>query len=71
MIFNQKLFTEKVSTHRKYQQLSMRSAAKKIGISASTLSRIEAGSPPDIESYCKLCRWMMITSDYFIKQNSK
>jgi DNA-binding Xre family transcriptional regulator len=38
--------------------LSLRKAAKQIGVSCSTLSRIECGGMPDLETFLKLCSWM-------------
>jgi transcriptional regulator with XRE-family HTH domain len=36
----------------------IRAAAKEIGISPSTLSRVENGHLPDLENYKKLCEWL-------------
>lgn len=36
----------------------IRAAAKEIGISASTLSRIENGYLPDLETFKKICEWL-------------
>jgi len=38
----------------------VREAAKEIGISAATLSRVERGHLPDLETFGKLCRWLEI-----------
>lgn len=43
----------------------LRTAAKEIGISAPTLSRIEQGNLPDIETYVKICEWLSVSTDYF------
>lgn len=43
----------------------LRAAGKEIGISAPTLSRIEQGNLPDIETYVKLCEWLKVPTDYF------
>jgi len=45
----------------------LRAAAKDIGISAPTLSRIEQGNLPDIDTYVKICEWLKVSSDYFTK----
>lgn len=48
---------------------SLREAAKEIGeISASTLSRIENGKVPDMESYLRLCDWIGADPDQFLKR---
>lgn len=36
----------------------VRSAAKEIGISHATLSRVERGFLPDLENYKKICNWL-------------
>ncbi|WP_462251152.1 helix-turn-helix domain-containing protein [Ekhidna sp.] len=43
----------------------LRAAAQEIGISAPTLSRIEQGNLPDIDTYVKICDWLNVSSDYF------
>lgn len=47
----------------------LRVLASEIGISASTLSRIEQGNLPDIDTYLKLCEWLEVSTDYFTKSN--
>jgi transcriptional regulator with XRE-family HTH domain len=36
----------------------IRAVAKEIGVSPSTLSRVENGHLPDLENYRKICRWL-------------
>jgi transcriptional regulator with XRE-family HTH domain len=38
----------------------IREAAGEIGISAATLSRVERGYLPDVETFGKICRWLEI-----------
>ena len=38
----------------------LRAAAVEIGTSAPTLSRIEGGKMPDLQTFIKLCRWLEI-----------
>ena len=38
----------------------LREAAREIGTSPATLSRIEAGKLPDLTTFGKLCRWLEI-----------
>jgi transcriptional regulator with XRE-family HTH domain len=38
----------------------IREAAREIGISHATLSRVERGHLPDLENYQKICKWMGI-----------
>jgi len=44
----------------------LREVAKEIGdISVSTLSRVENGNLPDIDSYMKICNWLEVSIDFF------
>ncbi len=43
----------------------LRAAGKEIGISAPTLSRIEQGNLPDIDTFVKICEWLNVSTDYF------
>lgn len=36
----------------------IRAAAREIGISHATLSRVERGFLPDLENYKKICKWL-------------
>ena len=36
----------------------LRETAREIGTSAPTLSRIESGKMPDLQTFGKLCRWL-------------
>jgi len=38
----------------------LREIAAQVGISAATLSRIEAGKQPDLETFSKICQWLQI-----------
>lgn len=46
-------------------RLSLRQAAAQSGVSASTLSRVQRGYPPDIETFFRLCDWMGIAPGEF------
>jgi transcriptional regulator with XRE-family HTH domain len=39
-------------------QKGVRAAAKEIGISAATLSRVENGHLPDLENFRLICQWL-------------
>lgn len=44
----------------------LRAVANDIGgVSASTLSRVEQGKLPDLDTFLRLCRWLGVTPDYF------
>jgi len=50
----------------------LRTVAEEIGdVSAATLSRIEQGKIPDVDTFIKICKWLDVTSDTFILDNSK
>lgn len=45
----------------------LRKTASEIGeISSATLSRIEQGKLPDVETFIKLCEWLEVTTETFI-----
>lgn len=49
----------------------LREVAKEIGISVSTLSRVENGNLPDMDSYFKICKWLEVSIDFFAKKSLK
>src|SRR5262245_39965012 len=40
--------------------MGIRAAAKAVGVSPATLSRIERGYLPDLETFGKVCRWLEV-----------
>lgn len=49
----------------------LRTIAVEIGnVSAPTLSRIEQGKVPDVDTFIKICRWLDISTETFILQSS-
>ncbi|MCD7962588.1 MAG: helix-turn-helix domain-containing protein [Rikenellaceae bacterium] len=56
-------FSEMIKSKR--GKIGLRQLATEIGISASTLSRVEQGNLPDIDTYIKLCEWLEVSTDYF------
>ena len=42
----------------KREDRGVREVAKEIGISPATLSRVERGNLPDLETFGKICRWL-------------
>lgn len=50
----------------------LRTIAEEIGgVSASTLSRIEQGNLPDIDTFLKICNWLEVSPDYFTINDEK
>lgn len=64
-LLNTTLLSSMVREHR--GQKVLREAAREIGgISPSTLSRIEQGHVPDVETYIKLCQWLGEPTETFV-----
>lgn len=45
----------------------IRATAKQIGISAATLSRVERGHVPDIDTFRKICAWLEVDPNEFLR----
>ena len=56
---------------KKRGKQGIRAAAKEIGISPSTLSRVETGHLPDLENYRKICVWLGIDPTSIVGQVDK
>lgn len=51
----------------KRQSQNLRATAIQVGgVSAATLSRIEQGKLPDVETFIKICKWLKVPTDTFI-----
>ena len=52
--------------------MGIRGAAREVGVSPATLSRVENGKIPDLETFSKICRWLGEDPAFFlgIKQTS-
>jgi len=47
-------------------KLGLRAVAVEIGgVSASTLSRVEQGKVPDLETFIRICKWLDVSADHF------
>ncbi len=50
----------------------LRTIADEIGtVSAATLSRIEQGKIPDVDTFIRLCKWMGVSTETFITGETK
>jgi transcriptional regulator with XRE-family HTH domain len=50
----------------------LRAIADEIGgVSAATLSRIEQGKIPDVDTFIKICKWLEVATDNFILEGKK
>jgi len=75
---NQNYMSKKIDTGKlssmiksKRGNKGMRDVSKEIGVSAPTLSRIEQGKVPDVDTFIKLCEWLEVAADSFTKSGSK
>lgn len=41
-------------------EVGIRAAAREIGVSPATLSRVERGYLPDLETFSKICKWLQV-----------
>jgi transcriptional regulator with XRE-family HTH domain len=57
---------EALDVKRRSEGLSWREVAGKVGVSASTLTRMAQGASPDIEGFGKMVRWLQVSADDFI-----
>ncbi len=55
---NLELLMSHVMRHRARRGQSQREVAAELGLSASTVCRVEQGQAPDLASFSKLCRWL-------------
>ncbi|MBL7767502.1 helix-turn-helix domain-containing protein [Flavihumibacter sp. UBA7668] len=67
---NSALLAEMIKSKR--GKSGLRETAAEIGgISAPTLSRIENGNLPDIDTYFRICKWLDVPTDYFAIKTNK
>ncbi|MER0438242.1 helix-turn-helix transcriptional regulator [Emticicia sp. W12TSBA100-4] len=53
-------------------KMGLRQAAIEIGgVSSATLSRIELGNTPDVDTFIKICNWLGEKTDTFIIQQDE
>ncbi len=62
---NTELLSSKIKSKR--GKKGLRDTAAEIGnISAATLSRVEQGNLPDVETFIRLCKWLKVSTDTFV-----
>jgi hypothetical protein len=73
LIFDGESFSKQVKQKRVIDEdLDMRSLAKKIKVSAATISRCENGHMPDIKAYARLCFWIgRQMNDFIVIKNGR
>lgn len=65
--FDSKLFAATIQSRLLLQGISLRSAAKEIGVSASTLSRVTNGEVPDMENFAAIIHWLDVDVNQFFE----
>lgn len=64
--FNKEIFSQLLFIRQKEKVLSVRKAAKEIGISASTLSRLNNQQIiPDLETFYLCVKWIGMEMEFF------
>lgn len=62
---NTELLSSAIKTKR--GKKGLRETAIEIGsISSATLSRVELGNLPDVETFIKICKWLGVSTDTFV-----
>lgn len=60
---------EAIQRQREARKLTVRAVAEQMeNVSSSTLSRIERGSLPDLDTYMRICRWLEVDPAYFASE---
>lgn len=63
---NVKAFGEAIQRQREGRKLTVRAAAEQMeNVSPSTLSRVERGNVPDLDTYMRICRWLEVEPGHF------
>ncbi len=57
-LFNPSQFSAKVRMRIAERNIDMRTAAKEIGCSHATVSRVSNGKSPDVENYLRIEKWL-------------
>lgn len=60
-----------LDSERQAKNLSWRQIAKAAGISPSTLTRMQQGKSPDVNTFTALSRWLNIPAEKFYAEQSR
>lgn len=64
--FNAEFFAHRLKLKKKVFNLSIREAAKQIGISPATLSRLNREKfVPDVNTFYLCCKWLSVDMKFF------
>lgn len=61
---------ERIRRKRQQENLTLREAAKQCEISIATLSRVEKGSTPDLDTLVALTKWLELPIEHFLEEYS-
>lgn len=68
MKYRAKEFSKAVKTKRVIKEdIDLRTLADMIRISHATISRVENGKTPDIDTYCALCKWLGVPANKYLR----
>lgn len=71
-MFDNKQFAFDLIYKRRIElDVSMDDACIEIGISKPTLSRIERGKKPDIDTFAKVCKWLKEDPNKYLNEKEK
>jgi transcriptional regulator with XRE-family HTH domain len=59
-----------LDSKRRAEGLSWRRLATKTGVSQSTLTRMQQGKRPDVDTFASLIRWLGIPAEVFLKSEN-
>ena len=59
-----------LDSERRAKELSWRQLAKEAGISPSTLTRLQQGKSPDVNTFTALTRWLNTPAERFHAENT-
>lgn len=71
LIFDHDRFSREIRVKRAILKISMDVAAEQIGISKTTLYRLENGHTPLIGTYAMVCTWLDVGMSFFILPEKK
>lgn len=71
-VFDAKEFSKRLKLKRVIEMdIGLRELGKKIGVSPSTLSRLENGSQPEMETFLIACHWLnALPREFIVTKNS-
>lgn len=55
-----------LENERKQRKLSWRALAREAGVSPSTLTRMQQGKLPDVDTFARLVHWLGVSADDFL-----